>query len=379
VAISVTARLTAASLARDGLLNPEIFLTNWREASRISVSVAGGSKLNNGLMFRHMSLAPRNGRANMEYAIALSLRMWENGPWRLGILDRTARWKQSSHRSQFAVSAARRRGEKIDSRIALRASGSGVMPENVEAGRVVIRSSHEDLSEPTSHLLIPTAEQGPFPPFDRFAETVARARLRLGFHPHLAEEVVTYVLDGAVHHEDGSGRHTVLNAGSVFVVTAHQEIRHELTMQPLQDGRSARSLSIVLRLPWHTEAPPTSLQIKDAADAVESTDGTVQRSVVGPLARADSAMGLECVDLEFSRATETSFQIGRHRRGIAYVLEGSGTVDKGRVEPGQGALFENVARLTLSGSPGFRVFLASVPVADNTERAASGRARSTRA
>src|SRR5436853_1959159 len=54
-ATSVTARLTAASLARDGLLNPEIFLTNWREAFRISASVVGGSKLNNGLMLRHMS------------------------------------------------------------------------------------------------------------------------------------------------------------------------------------------------------------------------------------------------------------------------------------------------------------------------------------
>ena len=103
----------------------------------------------------------------------------------------------------------------------------------------MIRSSHEDLSDPTSHLLMPTAEQGPFPPFDRFAETVATKRIQVGLHPHLAEEVVAYVLDGYVHHEDG-GTHTVLSPGSVLVVTAHQEIRHELTMQPSQEGRSAR-------------------------------------------------------------------------------------------------------------------------------------------
>jgi len=42
-----------------------------------------------------------------------------------------------------------------------------------QPGRVIIRSSHEDLSDPTAHLLMPTAEQGPFPPFDRFAESVA--------------------------------------------------------------------------------------------------------------------------------------------------------------------------------------------------------------
>jgi len=134
-----------------------------------------------------------------------------------------------------------------------------------EAGRVVIRSSHEDLSEPTAHLLIPTAEQGPFSSFDRFAETVATTACS-SVSSALGGKVVSYVLDGSVHHEDGSGKHAVLYAGSVLVVTAHQEIRHELTMQPALNGRVARALSIVLRLPWHTEPPPTSIQIKEAGD-----------------------------------------------------------------------------------------------------------------
>src|SRR3989475_140242 len=40
-ATSSTARLTAASLAREGLLKPESFLTNWSDAFRISSSMAG--------------------------------------------------------------------------------------------------------------------------------------------------------------------------------------------------------------------------------------------------------------------------------------------------------------------------------------------------
>src|SRR6059036_818491 len=56
--ISVTARSNAASLARDGFAKPESFLTNWREASWISSAVAGGSKLNSVLMFRHMAFSP---------------------------------------------------------------------------------------------------------------------------------------------------------------------------------------------------------------------------------------------------------------------------------------------------------------------------------
>jgi hypothetical protein len=52
---SSTARSNASSFALDGLVNPQIFLTNWSDASRISASVAGGSKLNSVLMFLHMA------------------------------------------------------------------------------------------------------------------------------------------------------------------------------------------------------------------------------------------------------------------------------------------------------------------------------------
>ena len=54
---SSTARLNAASFTCEGLLKPESFLTNCSEASRISSSVAGGSKLNRVLMFLQITLS----------------------------------------------------------------------------------------------------------------------------------------------------------------------------------------------------------------------------------------------------------------------------------------------------------------------------------
>lgn len=50
-----TARSKTASFAREGLLKPESFRTNWSDAARTSSSVAGGSKLNKFLIFLHIS------------------------------------------------------------------------------------------------------------------------------------------------------------------------------------------------------------------------------------------------------------------------------------------------------------------------------------
>ena len=49
-----TASSNAASLALEGCVKPDSFLTNCNEASRTSFSVAGGSKLNRVLIFRHI-------------------------------------------------------------------------------------------------------------------------------------------------------------------------------------------------------------------------------------------------------------------------------------------------------------------------------------
>ncbi len=221
-----------------------------------------------------------------------------------------------------------------------------------------IAAGQIEASDITSRLLFPTALQGPWLPFERLAETIATSRKKEGLHPHQAEEVVVYVLEGYVDHEYDGGQHATLTQGSVLLLTAHEEIRHQLVMQK---GRSARWLSIVLRLPWHTEPPPTSVQIKTAGDPIEAADGTVQRPIVGSHARADAFTHLEYTDIEFAKAGTAFFRLGKTQRSVAYVLSGSGTFGTEHVEPGHGALLENVSGLSIHGTPGFRVALASVP------------------
>jgi len=42
-------------------------------------------------------------------------------------------------------------------------------------------------------------------------------------------------------------------------------------------------------------------------------------------------------------------------------------IEKKSVEMGHGALFENISKVALYGSPGFRIFLATVPLVAGRE------------
>ncbi len=232
------------------------------------------------------------------------------------------------------------------------------MPRAQEGARPRIVAGQVDASDVTARLLIPTSEQGPWLPIERFAETIGTSRKKEGRHPHVAEEVVAYALEGFVDHEYDGGKRETLTSGSVLVLTAHDEIRHELVMK---QGRSARWLSIVLRIPWHTERIPTSVVARSAENPIEAADGSIQRAVVGVRARGDAFTGLELTDIEFAKQGTAFFRVGRDRRGVVYVLAGSGAIGDNEVGPGQGALVDRASGIAIRGSPGFRAVLATVP------------------
>src|SRR2546426_9977574 len=231
-------------------------------------------------------------------------------------------------------------------------AGDAAMPSPRKPRSLTIAHGEIDASDKTTSLLFPSQEQGPWLPFERFAETMTTSRTKLGRHAHQAEEVVIYLVEGKVDHVDGSGRREALTPGSVAVLTAHEEISHDMEMLK---GKRARWLSVVVRLPWHTEPPPTAIQIKTAGDPTEESDGTVQRPVLGPLARADGSSGLACTDIEFARQATAFFRIGRDRRAVAYVLNGSGMIDEVPLKAGSGALLENMSAVAVGGAPGYRL------------------------
>src|SRR3569832_343663 len=57
-------------------------------------------------------------------------------------------------------------------------------------------------------------------------EDVVAAGTGFGMHPHRDMEIVTYVLSGALRHEDSLGTGEVITAGEVQRMTAGTGIRH---------------------------------------------------------------------------------------------------------------------------------------------------------
>jgi len=218
-----------------------------------------------------------------------------------------------------------------------------------------------DASDVTTHLLFPTRDKRLFLPFERFAESVATSRKKGEMHPHVGEEVIAYVLEGSIDHEDGSGNHADLTQGSLLVLTAQDEIRHALRMER---GRTARWLSVVVRLPPSAVQPTRSFQVLKPERPSAGSDGTIRTPLVGSNGPARTSSGLELVEIEFVKGGTAFLRMGRDRRGVAYALGGVGSIEDHALEPGHGALLENMSALSIHADPGYRVALASVPRPD---------------
>src|SRR5438552_17419243 len=132
-------------------------------------------------------------------------------------------------------------------------AGDASMPSPQKPRSLTIAHGEIDASDKTTSLLFPSREQAPWLQSERCAATMTTSRTKLGRHPHQAEEVVIYMVDGEVDHVDDSGRREALAAGSVAVLTAHEQISRD--RERLQ-GKRGREWWVLGGLPGRTEPPP---------------------------------------------------------------------------------------------------------------------------
>jgi len=223
-----------------------------------------------------------------------------------------------------------------------------------------VTSSRIELDDVSGRVLFPSPLQGPWLPFQRFADTLTTGG---GDdpegHTHREEEVLNYVIEGRVDYEDDAGHRSVLEPGSVELLTAREETRHKL-MGPAPGPRT-RWASVVVRCPASIGAPAHRFQVASGPTPIPSGEAALVRFLVGPDAPVASGCGLECIEIGFRAHGRYVCPVGGRRRVVAYVFEGSGSVDDQLLEVGVGALMENVTKVSIQAKSGTRLLLASVP------------------
>ncbi|MBX6395545.1 MAG: pirin family protein [Alicyclobacillaceae bacterium] len=168
---------------------------------------------------------------------------------------------------------------------------------------------------PTRGLMYPD----PFILLDHFAMTKPD-----GFpnHPHRGFEIISYVLGGAMAHEDSAGNATVIPAGGVQTVTAGRGIIHS-EMPAGQE--TATGLQLWINLPRADKrldpayAEFTPQQIPEITQA----DVTV-RTIVGPGSPVTIHRDIRYVDVTIESGSRYAGEIPAGYQGFLYVLEGSG-------------------------------------------------------
>lgn len=203
------------------------------------------------------------------------------------------------------------------------------------------------------------------------------------WHPHRGFETVTYLLEGAFHHQDSQGGGGIIGAGDTQWMTAGAGVLHieAPTERLVEKGGVVHGLQLWVNLPrakkWaaprYQDIGGQHLGVVASADA-----GAVLRVVAGTLS-GQSGPGITHTPITLVHATVTpgsrvEAPWPAHQNALAYVLAGRGTVGAERrpIRMGQAAVFgpgdviEATAEAVQEGkAPNLEiVFLGGAPIGE---------------
>ncbi len=167
-------------------------------------------------------------------------------------------------------------------------------------------------------------------------------------HPHRDMEILTYVVEGAVAHEDSMGNRKTVEAGRLQTMTAGTGITHS-EFNPLPD-QETRFLQIWITprekgltpgyAEWQPDATSTGLSLMASADGRDHSV-VIQQDVDVYLFKANSNPNSNPVTLN-PRS---------QRKQWLQVMTGSITLNGTELNEGDGAAIEKESTIELSGSP----------------------------
>jgi len=228
-------------------------------------------------------------------------------------------------------------------------------PPTIPSIRIV--SGEVEARSATTRVVLPTPTVPAWAPYARVAESIATHRRPFPAHPHEAEEVLSYVIEGFATYQFGTASEEALGAGEARFLTAGTKVMHRIA--PAK-GSPIRWFTLVVGLPASAAGRAPTVQRATAIPGLPEAREVVVQPIVGGGSDVRSIAGLEAAALSSPGGGSVFRRVGHGRRGVLYVLAGRGTVDGHAVEAGEAALIEGAAGVGIQCEPGFRGVMATV-------------------
>lgn len=202
-----------------------------------------------------------------------------------------------------------------------------------------------------ANRVFPTAHRQHLAPFVVFERFVIEPTQGFPTHPHRGFEIVSYMLDGAMAHDDSMGNASTARAGDAMRITTGSGMRH--SEMPADDA-ACSGLQLWIDLPREEKGVEPSYQ-EASGDALPTTDvsGATVTTVVGP----GSPLTLHTpVIYRDVRVTDTwEWAVDDGWNGFCYAVSGDGCVGDEALLESQFVLVDGGGSLTLSTDSELRV------------------------
>ncbi|GJC94237.1 pirin [Colletotrichum higginsianum] len=178
---------------------------------------------------------------------------------------------------------------------------------------------------------IGSAQKRNFPPFLMFDHMSGSTGAGFPDHPHRGQETVSYILKGAVEHEDFAGNKGILRAGDLQFMTAGRGIMHSEQPLPDDDGTPGAGFQLWVDLPKHLKMCEPRYRDLHANEIPHARldDGRVNIKVIsGKAGGVDSVKDLAYtpvwyLDVEIKPGGSITQPLPQGWNAFAYVFEGS--------------------------------------------------------
>lgn len=197
-------------------------------------------------------------------------------------------------------------------------------------------------------------------------------------HPHRGFETVTYMMDGAMQHEDSHGHRGEIRSGDVQWMTAGKGVIHSEMPAPdvMKNGGKMHGFQIWVNLPKDKKmSQPRYQEYSNATLPAYEIDGRWVRVIAGEAdghrSPIETTVPTTLLHVKLQPGRDATFPIASGSNAIVHTIEGTGSVEGKALKQYDVALIEDApAELHLHGNDAGieALVLAGVPLHEPVAR-----------